>query len=210
MEKELEKTADSPLMMDTSHRLDSQGNLHSGKIPYRMSEVRLIEAMEKVCSGMFAYDLQTDDESAFRYHRKRNLAGMSKLMEALSDRTRKMKLPNNMEALIDPKGHLGVLKTKCNILIEEYEDDITEWYQKHQESTSLTDYLCAQRAVKDAQACLSQKLLDKLKSDDNEDQTENDEEGEEIDADKEDESNSEQSDDEDDNESEVTGKHSEL
>ena len=98
-------------------------------------------------------------------------------------------------------------------MIEEHEDDITEWYQKHQEATSLTDYLCAQRAVKNDQDCLSQKLIDKLKSDDTEDQKKEEEE-EEIDADEE-ESNSEgelSSDDgkESDDHSEGTGDHTEL
>lgn len=107
-------------------------------------------------------------------------------------------------------------------MIEDYEDDITEWYLKHQESVDLTEYLCAQRVAKGDQACLSQELLDTLnRSKDKETDEDETEEEEEINAD-EDESegngdSSEQAETSDDGNkeevedpNEATGEHTEL
>ncbi|XP_062517519.1 protein canopy homolog 3-like isoform X2 [Corticium candelabrum] len=207
-------------MLETGHRLDPRGNYQaSGKIPYRKSELRLLEALEQVCAGMYAYDLQDDDKSAFRYHRKRNLGALAELMSQLSSTTNKLGISNNMETLIDPRGDLKVLKTKCSGLIEDYEDDITEWYMSHQDKTDLTDYLCAQRVAKKDHECLTQRLIDTFdKTDDKEiDDDDDDDDEEEIDADTEDEgqetsdatdASNEGNTDEDSNE--TTDKHTEL
>ena len=47
-----------------------------------------------------------------------------------------------------PSAEVTQLKTQCETLLEEHEEDIEDWYFGHQEKQSLEDYLCRDRALK--------------------------------------------------------------
>ncbi len=40
------------------------------------------------------------------------------------------------------------LKTQCETLLEEHEDDVETWYFSYQQKTSLEDFLCRDRVLK--------------------------------------------------------------
>jgi hypothetical protein len=66
-----------------------------------------------------------------------------------------------MELLIDPTGDLKKLAKQCQELVTKYTDDIRLWYANPPENSNLSQYLCAEKAVKEEDtSCLSLPLLD--------------------------------------------------
>lgn len=61
-----------------------------------------------------------------------------------------------------PSVEVTQMKTQCEILLEDYESSIENWYFKHQEESSLIKYLCEDRVLKGKQSqCLYEVLDDK-------------------------------------------------
>lgn len=57
-----------------------------------------------------------------------------------------------------PSAEITDLKAKCERLLEKYENEIEEWYYSN-EDTSLSDYLCINRALKGKETkCLNEVL----------------------------------------------------
>ncbi|KAH9280756.1 hypothetical protein ECG_07461 [Echinococcus granulosus] len=53
-----------------------------------------------------------------------------------------------------------MLKEKCEQLVVEYESLIEEWFFDHHDETSIVDYLCRQRLLKNMPlACLDEPML---------------------------------------------------
>ncbi|XP_065840066.1 protein canopy 4-like [Oscarella lobularis] len=169
LERQLDKTAKSGAVIGTGHRLDSKGNWESNKrIKYKNSEVRLMDALEGVCEQMYSYEIQEEDKAAFRYARRRNLEALKDFLSGMGDmmsRVQKLGIPTDMHSMIDPNGDLRKLKLKCDSFIEDYEDDITDWYKEHQEMAALTQFLCVERAVKENHTCLAQEFMDSFTED---------------------------------------------
>lgn len=57
-----------------------------------------------------------------------------------------------------PSAEITDLKTKCERLLEKYENEIEDWYYSNEE-TNLADYLCVNRVLKDKETkCLNERL----------------------------------------------------
>lgn len=57
-----------------------------------------------------------------------------------------------------PSVEITNMKTQCESLLEENEDDIEEWYFRHQKEVPLTQYLCTDRALRGGDdSCLVEK-----------------------------------------------------
>lgn len=59
-----------------------------------------------------------------------------------------------------PSAEITNLKSQCEQLIEEHENDIERWYFSHQDDKPLVQYLCADRLLKKGEAgCLTERLI---------------------------------------------------
>merc|ERR1719410_204504 len=124
------------------------------KTKYAKSELRLIETRDSVCEKLLEYNIHKERKDVTRFAR-----GTSETFQALDNLVAKgvkvdIGIPN--ELWHKPSAEIIDLKTKCEDLLERHEEDIEDWYFKQQESTSLENYLCTERALngKD-QACLN-------------------------------------------------------
>jgi len=124
------------------------------KTKYVSSELRLIETMDGLCEKLLEYNIHKERKDVTRFAR-----GTSETFQALDNLVAKgvkvdIGIPN--ELWHKPSAEITDLKTKCEDLLERHEEDIEDWYFKQQESTSLENYLCTERALngKD-QACLN-------------------------------------------------------
>lgn len=62
----------------------------------------------------------------------------------------------------NPSVEVTQMKTQCEILLEDYESSIENWYFKHQDESPLIKYLCEDRVLKGKQSqCLYEVLDDK-------------------------------------------------
>ncbi|XP_065826232.1 protein canopy 4-like [Oscarella lobularis] len=160
----LQKTGASSAVLETGSRLDPKGEWADGKkISYKKSEVRLMEALEGVCDSMLDYRVHSDKPEKFA-------KGRTSTMETLHNLKNKgvkvkMDLPEEMWDSVPAE--ITRLKSKCESLVKEYEDELTNWYFKHQDQSDLETWFCKGKVLSTAE----QKCL--LASDDNE--TEKDE-----------------------------------
>ncbi|XP_028395360.1 protein canopy 4-like [Dendronephthya gigantea] len=130
---------------------DLQTEKHRKTIIYKNSELRLIEALENVCENFRKYKVHKDKKDHERY--SPDESATFKTLNALRDRGVKVNLGFPDEMWNAPDAEVVKLKTQCENMVEEYEEDISEWYYKHQDS-NLYNWLCRDRI-------LSEKDLDK-------------------------------------------------
>lgn len=66
-----------------------------------------------------------------------------------------------------PSAEITHLKTQCEDMVEKYEDEIEDWYNNHQSTIPLSDFLCKNRVLKKSKdyKCLSEKVQDAEKGD---------------------------------------------
>lgn len=63
-----------------------------------------------------------------------------------------------------PSAEITDLKTKCERLLEKYENDLEEWYWK-EDGSNLSEYLCVNRVLKGKETkCLSERLPEQAES----------------------------------------------
>lgn len=68
-------------------------------------------------------------------------------LHGLVDKGVKVELGIPLELWDKPSAEVTQLKTQCETLLERYEEDIEEWYNKHQDEAPLIDYLCKDRVL---------------------------------------------------------------
>ncbi len=117
------------------------------KTKYTKSELRLIETRDSVCAKLLEYNIHKERKDSSRFAR-----GTSQTFQALDNLVAKgvkVDLGIPQEMWHKPSAEVTHLKTQCETLLEDFEDDIEEWYFKHQDSgKSLVNYLCKDRALK--------------------------------------------------------------
>lgn len=58
------------------------------------------------------------------------------------------------------------MKTQCEFMVEEHDEDIENWYLNHQDDITLENFLCRDKVLrKDDQKCLEEKLEENEKGD---------------------------------------------
>jgi len=147
-------------MKKTDHREDiPRGYIledlenHDKNIHYQKSELRLMDVLDDLCERMKLYRARAGPE--FPYIK----GAKSQLREVMDDLNKRSKVKLNYElpddVVEDYTYEMGRLKFKCIHLLENYEDDITQWYFGDQKE-SLMDWLCVERVLNEnEQDCLN-------------------------------------------------------
>lgn len=124
------------------------------KIKYKTSDLRLIEVTETICKRILDYSLHKERPGSNRFAK-----GMPETFQTLHNLVHKgvkvvMDIP--YELWNETSAEVADLKKQCDVMVEEYEDVIEDWYKNHQEE-DLTSFLCEKHVLKDKEkGCLQE------------------------------------------------------
>ncbi|KAL4648216.1 hypothetical protein GN956_G6564 [Arapaima gigas] len=152
MKSAFEETGKTKEVIDRNYRfLDDKG---APPIRYVKSDLRFIEVLENVCQRLQQYNLHKERTGSNRFAK-----GMSETFTTLHNLVHKgvkvvMDIP--YELWNETSAEVADLKKQCDVMVEQYEDVIEEWYKGRQEE-DLTTYLCEKHVLKGQDtACLSE------------------------------------------------------
>uniref|UniRef100_A0A8C7XZK3 Protein canopy homolog 3 n=1 Tax=Oryzias sinensis TaxID=183150 RepID=A0A8C7XZK3_9TELE len=152
----------------TKEIIDSKYNFIDGKgappIKYVKSDLRFIEVVENVCQRLLEYNLHKERSGSNRFAK-----GMSETFSTLHGLVNKgvkvvMDIP--YELWNETSAEVADLKKQCDVMIEQYEEVIEDWYKGSQEE-DLTTFLCEKHVLKgqDKGNCLNENWTAKKKGD---------------------------------------------
>ncbi|KAG9346599.1 hypothetical protein JZ751_006910 [Albula glossodonta] len=157
MKSAFEETGKTKEVIETNYRfLDSKG---APPIKYVKSDIRFIEVVENVCQRLMKYNLHKEREGSNRFAK-----GMSETFSTLHGLVNKgvkvvMDIP--YELWNETSAEVADLKKQCDVMVEQYEEVIEDWYKDHQEE-DLTMYLCEKHVLKGQDtACLQEQWTGK-------------------------------------------------
>ncbi|XP_065666443.1 protein canopy 4 isoform X2 [Hydra vulgaris] len=144
---EVQRSSSNNQELWLTNRLDGEDNddeKKGKKISYKTSELRLMDILDRVCNNVYDYrSIAGPDfpyikgvKSMFRQHLE-DMMGQHKLS---------VKLDAPEELVEDPTYELRRMQYKCNQMIEEFEDDIYDWYLKNQSENPL-EFICADKVL---------------------------------------------------------------
>ncbi|XP_066515837.1 protein canopy homolog 3 [Hoplias malabaricus] len=152
MKSAFQETGKTKEVIETNYRfLDSKG---APPIKYVKSDVRFIEVIESVCSRILQYNLHKERDGSNRFAK-----GMSETFSTLHNLVHKgvkvvMDIP--YELWNETSAEVADLKKQCDVMIEQYEEVIEDWYKGSQEE-DLTEYLCEKHVLKGQdRSCLNE------------------------------------------------------
>ncbi|MEQ2276509.1 Protein canopy 3 [Xenotaenia resolanae] len=147
--------------------IESNYNFIDGKgappVKYVKSDLRFIEVVENVCQRLLEYNLHKERTGSNRFAK-----GMSETFSTLHGLVNKgvkvvMDIP--YELWNETSAEVADLKKQCDVMVEQYEEVIEDWYKGNQEE-DLTTYLCEKHVLKGGdKACLSEDWTSRKKGD---------------------------------------------
>ena len=138
----LAESASKHGVVETGYSIDRKKK----KTKYVKSELRLVETLEELCGKLWDYRIHKERNDWTRF--ARGTSETFKALEGLVDKGVKVDIGIPKELWGQPSAEVTHLKTQCEQLLEEHEEDIEDWYFKHQEKQSLEDYLCRKKALR--------------------------------------------------------------
>uniref|UniRef100_UPI003AAE699C protein canopy homolog 3 n=1 Tax=Centroberyx gerrardi TaxID=166262 RepID=UPI003AAE699C len=152
MKSAFEETGKTKEVIETNYRfIDNKG---TPPIKYVKSDLRFIEVVENVCQRLMGYNLHKERQGSNRFAK-----GMSETFSTLHGLVNKgvkvvMDIP--YELWNETSAEVADLKKQCDVLVEQYEDVIEDWYKGSQEE-DLTTLLCEKHVLKGQDtACLQE------------------------------------------------------
>ncbi|XP_062865847.1 protein canopy homolog 3 [Trichomycterus rosablanca] len=143
MKSAFDETGKTKEVIETNYRfLDDKG---TPPIKYVKSDIRFIEVMESVCSRILHYNLHKERDGSNRFAK-----GMSETFSTLHNLVHKgvkvvMDIP--YELWNETSAEVADLKKQCDVMIEQYEEVIEDWYKGSQDE-DLTMFLCEKHVLK--------------------------------------------------------------
>ncbi|XP_053524287.1 protein canopy homolog 3 isoform X5 [Artibeus jamaicensis] len=137
-----EETGKTKEVIDTGYGILDR---KASGVKYTKSDLRLIEVTETICKRLLDYSLHKERTGSNRFAK-----GMSETFETLHNLVHKgvkvvMDIP--YELWNETSAEVADLKKQCDVLVEEFEEVIEDWYRNHQEE-DLTQFLCANHVLK--------------------------------------------------------------
>ncbi|XP_038616745.1 protein canopy homolog 3 isoform X2 [Tachyglossus aculeatus] len=151
-----EETGKTKEVIDTGYGILDR---KASGVKYTKSDLRLIEVTETICKRLLDYSLHKERTGSNRFAK-----GMSETFETLHNLVHKgvkvvMDIP--YELWNETSAEVADLKKQCDVLVEEFEEVIEDWYRHHQEE-DLTLFLCANHVLKGKDtSCLAEKWSSK-------------------------------------------------
>lgn len=151
-----EETGKTKEVIDTGYGILDR---KASGVKYTKSDLRLIEVTETICKRLLDYSLHKERTGSNRFAK-----GMSETFETLHNLVHKgvkvvMDIP--YELWNETSAEVADLKKQCDVLVEEFEEVIEDWYRNHQEE-DLTQFLCANHVLKGKDtSCLAEQWSSK-------------------------------------------------
>ncbi|CAG5929420.1 unnamed protein product [Menidia menidia] len=152
MKSSFQETGKTKAVIDRTYNfIDGKG---APPVQYVKSDLRFIEVVENVCQRLLEYNLHKERTGSNRFAK-----GMSETFSTLHGLVNKgvnvvMDIP--YELWNETSAEVADLKKQCDVMIEQYEEVIEDWYKGNQEE-DLTTYLCEKHVLKGQdQACLNE------------------------------------------------------
>lgn len=109
--------------------------------------------MENVCDRILEYNIHKEREDSTRF--AKGISQTFETLEGLVNRGVKVDLGIPHELWNKPSAEITNMKSQCEKMVEQYEDDIDKWYKDVQGDVSLMKYLCEDRVlVNEDSTCL--------------------------------------------------------
>merc|ERR1712227_419422 len=144
LQSRLQETGKKKDVLRTGHGLDPK---KKKEIKYETSELRLIESLENICDAILEYNMHKERAGSRRFAK-----GKSETMETLEGLVQKgvkVDLGIPQELWNEPSAEVTQMKKMCEVMLEEAEGDIEDWYYHHQDQ-NIQDFLCRNRFLKDS------------------------------------------------------------
>lgn len=161
MKSAFDETGKTKEVIDRNYRfIDGKG---AAPIKYVKSDLRFIEVVENVCQRLLGYNLHKERTGSNRFAK-----GISETFSTLHGLVNKgvnvvMDIP--YELWNETSAEVADLKKQCDVLVEQYEEVIEDWY-KGDQSEDLTTYLCERHVLKGQDTeCLKEHWSGKTKGD---------------------------------------------
>lgn len=159
MKSAFEETGKTKEVIDRNYRfIDGKG---AAPIKYVKSDLRFIEVVENVCKRLLEYNLHKERSGSNRFAK-----GMSETFSTLHGLVNKgvnvvMDIP--FELWNETSAEVADLKKQCDVLVEQYEEVIEDWY-KGDQTEDLTTVLCEKHVLKGQDTeCLKEQWAGKKK-----------------------------------------------
>lgn len=142
---------------------------------YSKSELRLIESLENICDRVLQYNLHKERKGSTRF--AKGMSQTFKTLHGLVNKGVKVELGMPYELWDEPSAEVSRLKTQCESLVEQYEDDVEDWYyNKQDQGVSLIKHLCEDVILStEDSSCLYEVFNDDEEDKDKKDKGSNDE-----------------------------------
>lgn len=161
MKSAFDETGKTKEVIDRNYRfIDGKG---AAPIKYVKSDLRFIEVVENVCQRLLEYNLHKERSGSNRFAK-----GMSETFSTLHGLVNKgvnvvMDIP--FELWNETSAEVADLKKQCDVLVEQYEEVIEDWY-KGDQTEDLTTLLCEKHVLKGQDTeCLKEQWRAKKKGD---------------------------------------------
>lgn len=116
-----------------------------------------MESTENVCERILEYNLHKERSDSTRF--AKGMSQTFKTLHGLVDKGVKVDLGIPLELWDKPPVEVTQMKSQCEIMLEEYEDVISEWYFKKQDEKDLIVHLCEEQVLAaDDRKCLKETL----------------------------------------------------
>ncbi len=148
----LDKTAGKHEVIETGYSVDREKK----KTKYAVSELRLVEALDALCESLLTYNIHKERSDWTRF--APGTSETFRALEGLVAKGVKVDIGIPQELWHKPPAEVTQLKSQCDALLEEHEDDIERWYFHGQAEGSLEDHLCRRIYLEDKdRSCLDVK-----------------------------------------------------
>ncbi|KAK6624175.1 hypothetical protein RUM44_011033 [Polyplax serrata] len=148
----LMETGKTSEVIETGYSIDKN---KKKRTKYKVSELRLVETLDNICERILEYNIHKERQDSTRFAK-----GMSQTFQTLHglvNKGVKVELGMPYELWDKPSAEITNMKTQCETLIEDYEDDIGEWYFHQQQDISLQKFLCTDRVLQNEDdSCLKE------------------------------------------------------
>lgn len=123
--------------------------------------MRLIESLENICDRVLEYNLHKERKGSTRF--AKGMSQTFKTLHGLVNKGVKVDLGMPYELWDSPPAEVTKLKAQCESLIEQYEDNVEDWYYNQQENgIPLITFLCEDTILsKEDASCLYEVFDDK-------------------------------------------------
>ncbi|KAJ1527077.1 hypothetical protein ONE63_008618 [Megalurothrips usitatus] len=154
LENRLEETGKSHDVIEIGYSLDDTG-IQKKKTKYKKSELRLVESLDGICERILEYNIHKERTDSTRF--AKGMSQTFRTLHGLVNKGVKVELGIPEELWDKPSVEITNMKTQCEMLLEEHESDIEEWYFKLGGEVPLKSFLCSQLVLREGDdSCLAE------------------------------------------------------